>query len=95
MRSHDDAPQLVWKTAWRNAATAERFFKLLAERADQLFEAEGTPEESATTVTFPDVLGPRLILEDQAVTLLRTTEPAWAQALEDVAKRSVFGKNNP
>jgi hypothetical protein len=94
-QTEDEAPQLVWKTAWRNASTAERFFKLLTDQAKALFEIEGAPEKSDTTATFPDVLGPKLILAEDTVTLLRTTTPTWAEALEDVAQRSRFRENKP
>lgn len=91
----DQGPQLVWKTAWRDAAAAEQFFNQLGENAATLFGMEGEPARAENSLTFEGVLGLKVTHAEDTVTVLRTTKPAWRETLEDIALRSSFQPKTP
>ncbi len=88
-------PQLLWKTAWRDAAAAKQFFNWLDTQGPTLFEVareERQVFDDERRVVYPSVLEVDLTLKDDTVTLLRTTEPEWAAALKELSARSPFEK---
>ncbi len=90
-QTDDEAPQLVWKSAWRDSGSAQRFFETLGEHAGRLFEMEETTgRRDGNTWTFDGVLTLSLTLAEDTVTMVRSTEPEWAAALTDLGDRSSF-----
>ncbi len=91
-----EAPQLVWKTAWRNEERAQAFLSVLDEHALPLFETDTSERQAeGNRVTFPGILKLTLIREGETVSVFRTTDDAWLEALESLAARSAFTEKKP
>ncbi len=94
-QTSSDAPQLVWKSAWRDAAAADRFFNLVRAQAPKLFGVSIPTEQKPKSITYEDILGLKILAEGNTVTIIRSTEESWKDALESLASRSSFEKNRP
>lgn len=92
-QTKDEAPQLAWKSTWRRPETAQRFFDILAQHAAKLLNTDPTLMPTVSSpgrMVIDDLLRVDAFVEGNTVTLLRTTEVEWRDALEDLAERSSF-----